>query len=85
MIAIAWSLGSLIVFRSAELHGPDMVGQEVSGFVVPLMIALVIAGVSFFVLRGSPSHKPTWWNNTPFATIVIGAAEVFLYCTVVVR
>ncbi len=84
-VAMAWSVVSLVVFRSSAGHGPDMVGQEVAGFVWPLVVALVIGGVMFFVDRGGDAQTLLWWGNAVWATLVVGAVEVLVYCTVIVR
>jgi hypothetical protein len=62
-----------------------MVSQEVASFAAPLVFALAITGVSYFIARSGTSHKPRWWRATPLATVIIGAVEVLLYCTVIVR
>lgn len=84
-IAIAWSLVSLIAYRSSEYHGPDMVGQEVSGFILPLLIALGIGIVVLFGSRTRDLHPTTRWASAPLATIAIGICEVLVYCTFIMR
>ena len=89
-LAIAASATSLFLYRSSEPHGPDMVASEVSRFVVPLVVALMIAGLSTYVRREWPTPDAERRVrqrriDTPLATRVIAAAETRLYCTVIVR
>jgi hypothetical protein len=82
--AMVWSLVSLAVFRSSAGHGPDAVGQEVAGFVGPLLLALVLGGVMFYLDR-EPSAALLRWGNAMWATLLVGTVEMLLYCAVVVR
>lgn len=89
-LAIAASAISLFLYRSPDTHGPDMVAGEVSRFAVPLVVALVIAALSTYVRKEWPTSAakrpvPRRPIDTPLATLVICAAEVLVYCTLVVR
>ena len=44
-----WSLLSLFFYRAPAGHGPDMVGREVFGFLLPLAIALVVSLFGLFL------------------------------------
>jgi hypothetical protein len=43
LASLVWGIVSLAFYRSSERHGPDMVGDEVSHFLVPIIVSLVIA------------------------------------------
>ncbi len=84
-IAIIRSIVSLVAFRSSELHGPDSVGQEVAGFVLPLIVAFVIGVAIFVTFRDGNSREMVPWVRALLATLVIGVCEVFIYCTFIMR
>lgn len=76
-----WSLASLLFFRSSAGHGPDMVGEEVFGFALPLVIALIVAVGMLF---GTPVFQlPTW--SAIAATVTLAIIEVIIYSLFVVR
>jgi len=78
---ITWSFASLIFYRSPAGHGPDMVGDEVFCFALPLVIALVVA----IATRISCSHDriPKW--TLLLLTIVLAVIEIGVYCIFIVR
>lgn len=84
-LSIAASAISLLLFHSSDIHGPDQVAREVSGFVAPLVIALLLSVASITVHKDRPHPGAKQPICTPIATLVIAAAEVLVYCTVIVR
>jgi hypothetical protein len=53
---VVWAILHLVFYRSSAPHGPDMVGEEVSGFLVPLLISLAPA-IGLAAIRG-PLPRP---------------------------
>ncbi len=50
--AVLWSVLSLALYRSSAGHGPDMVGEEVSQFLLPLVVATLLS------LGFATAHQP---------------------------
>ena len=50
--AVLWSILSLALYRAPYSHGLDMVGQEVSRFVIPLILAAALS-VAFAIFYQS--------------------------------
>lgn len=80
--AVLWSVLSLALFRSSAGHGPDMVGEEVSRFLLPLAVATVLS------LGVANAHHPR--SSFPgFSLLATTAAitliEVAVYCLAIVR
>ncbi len=80
-LLIVWSLISLVLFRSTAGHGPDVVGEEMSRFLVPLVAALAVATVYCF---STPRRRRSRWSPV-FATVAIVVAEIVVYCALVMR
>ena len=80
-LLILWSFASLFFYRSSAGHGPDMAGDEVFHFALPLVIALVVAIAACFAQR--PFRLPKWMAL--IATIVFAIIEVIVYSAFVVR
>src|SRR5262245_16400304 len=76
--AVGWSFLSLALFRSHERHGPDMVGAEIAGFVLPLLVALIL---SVALMIGERKRGGILILNT----LVLLFFEVICYFAFVIR
>src|SRR6185503_19532178 len=85
MLLLGWGVASLLFYRSGANHGPDMVGDEVSRFLMPMLTSLGIA----FGLRILPGPLPKPFGSRKYAPLLIsalvGASAVAVYCAFVVR
>lgn len=80
-----WSITSLVIFRSDARHGPDMVGEEVFRFAVPLVLALMASLCHLFVALRVMKQATTTALFPLFAVLVLAAIEVGVYSAVIVR
>ena len=79
-VLIIWSFASLAFYRSSAGHGPDMVGDEVFHFALPLVLALFVAIAACFA---QPLFRlPKWLALV--ATITLAIIEVIVYSAFVV-
>jgi hypothetical protein len=85
-ISVVTSFGFLALYRSGERHGPDMVGEEVSAFSVPLLTSFLIAALLFF----DPQCRSSKWQflarlKYAVASLIVGIVEVAIYSIWIVR
>jgi hypothetical protein len=82
---VVWAILHLVFYRSSAPHGPDMVGEEVSGFLVPLLISLAPA-IGLAAIRG-PLPRP--FGSRKYApllvSIVAAACSIVIYIGCVLR
>lgn len=62
-----------------------MVGQEVAGFVLPLVIGLVLSGVLMFVSHRSAEPPTIRGSVAVLSTLAVLLLEIGCYCCFVVR
>ena len=82
LITLAVSVATMLFHRSDEPHGPDMVGTEVSAFMLPLLIAFVM---SIVVTLSHYPRTSLLLRFAPVVTIGIGIAEALVYCGFIMR
>ena len=85
LVLHGWSLYSLVTFRSTQLHGPDMVGEEVSGFAVPLVVAFAASMILLVIHRRGTSTAERLLRATPCATLIIAGLQIVAYFWFVIR
>lgn len=72
---------SLLIYRSGATHGPDMVGDEVAHFLIPMLIALLLAIVVLFLRDPLPIEK-----YVPLlAVLSVAAISIGIYVKVIMR
>ena len=80
--AVLWNVLSLALFRSSEGHGPDMVGQEVSRFLLPLAIATLLS-LGFAAAQNPQSSFPRFGLLAMTAAITF--IEILVYLGAIMR
>ncbi|WP_417389466.1 hypothetical protein [Gimesia sp.] len=85
IILCVWSITSLVIYRSDAGHGPDIVGEEVSRFAVPLVLALMASFCHLVVALRVMKQAITTALFPLFAVLVLAAIEVGIYIAVIVR
>ena len=80
-----WSIASLTFYRSNAGHGPDMVGEEVFGFALPLLMALMVSVTHVFmeklVMKGTTRQAIL----PLLAVLALAGVEIGVYCAIIVR
>lgn len=82
LIAAGASLLSLLFFRSSAGHGPDNVGQELMGFISPLLVAFVASlGLAFLEAKDAEDAGVLGFKDWQVVcgTIGVGAVEGIVY------
>jgi len=77
---VIWSLVSLFFYRSSAIHGPDVVGEEVFYFALPLVLALVVSIVASF--KQPLLQLPKW--AVLALTFALAILEVAIYSVFVI-
>jgi hypothetical protein len=75
---VAWGILHLLLYRSGAAHGPDMVGEEVFGFLAPFAIALVIA-IGLLLMQG-----PLPWPFGPRRYGPLLASIFIVFCSLLI-
>ena len=80
-----WSMASLAFYRSDAGHGPDMVGEEVLGFALPLLLALIVS-VAYAIMGNLQMKSATRQAVLPVWTVLaLAAVEIGIYSIIIVR
>lgn len=89
MLAIVWlclwSIANLAFYRSNARHGPDMVGEEVFGFALPLMLALMVSVTHIVIAKLVMKGKTRQAILTLLAVLALAGIEIAVYSTIIVR
>lgn len=80
-----WSMASLAFYRSDAGHGPDMAGEEVFGFALPLLLALIVS-VAHAIMGKLQMKSTTRQAILPvLAVLALATLEIGLYSVIIVR
>jgi hypothetical protein len=80
-----WSILSLVLYRSNAGHGPDMVGEEVLRFVLPLLLAAVTSVVHLVMVRSAIKRMTLQAFLPLLAVVILAGVEIGIYSAYIVR
>lgn len=81
-VALALGVFSLLFYRSPYSgHGPDMVGDEVSHFIAPMVLALFLTIMPLFLDDPLPFKRFV----PPLAVVVVAISAIAIYVQAIMR
>jgi hypothetical protein len=81
-VALAAGVLSLMFYRSPHTgHGPDMVGDEVSHFIFPMVLALFLSIMPLFRDDPLPFKKFV----PPLAVVIVAISSLLIYGQAIMR
>jgi hypothetical protein len=79
-------VASLFLYRSSEAHGPDMVGSELSSFLIPVAISAVAAIAMRCCASSETQEKALIAPQRAFGiSLLIGVVGVAIYAAIIMR
>ncbi len=85
LATLLWGIASLLLYRSDAQHGPDIVGEEVAHFLIPIVVSLLMAMGMVFL----PGESPLPFECPKFLPLVIsftaGGVSVGVYLSFIMR